>query len=493
MPSDPYAKYLEPPASASASGGADPYAKYLQPAPASAGAPASSEAAPDVGYGEALARTFAQGATGGLSDVAIGGASDAAGTSATITSQRARTEAGMDKLPWYVRYPVEGAGLIAGLGTGVGELGLGARAGLAVAEHAAPLVGEKIAARAAGAASGAVDTGIIGGVQGAAGAKDISDVPGDALKGATEGALTGGVVGGALGAGSKAGINTKAKTIPELQAEKDVALGKMNAQPIAPGEVRGAVESAYDTLKPGELSGVSKPFRDQIARMTNIVGGAKMGDLSAGDVESMQRNLWGVAGRGFAPVDNLAAGRINAKLDDLLADYQAAPAVADFKQAHARLSDAEAMKGLTINTAPNWAKAQLNKEGMLYGDAEKAALTKLASYADKPPTTGFWDTLKSQVAQTAQDKGLGYFGALGAHAGPVGALGVPLMQAVGKAGMQGLKGNAIQKALDEAGATLTTGLPSQAASGKIAQLLGSPKTRAAVLKALQTGGFAPSS
>ena len=89
------------------------------------------------------------------------------------------------------------------------------------------------------------------------------------------------------------------------------------------------------------------------------------------------------------------------------------------------------------------------------------------------------------MTKIAQDKGIGYFGALAGHAGPIGAFGAPLAQAAIAAGAQGLRGNSIQKALDAAGATLTTGQLSTPGDSAIKQMLFNPKTRAAALRLIQ--------
>ena len=406
------------------------------------------------------------------------------GTSATITSQRARTQAAEDKLPWYVRYPVEGAGLALGLGTGVGELGLGERAAAYAAEKAAPYVSAKAAGRIGGAASGAVDTGIIGGVQGAGAAQSPSDAIGDALKGATEGAALGGVTGGVLGAGAKPAIvGAAAKDIPTLQAEKDAAYDVLKQTPVSSSAVNDAVTTGAKSLTPGERFGVSPQFYNKLTDIPNMGP-----NLSADDAESVQRALWDIAKRGFSPVDQKAAGTIGDNLLKLINPDDLAAA----KTAHARLSDAQELPGLTINSGPknaaDWAQKRLDDPSMRYGAAEKQALQNLAQYADQPPPTGFWDTMKAGIGQTAQDKGLGYMSALGAHLGPIGAFAGPLAQAGAKAVAQSFKGNAIQKALDDAGATLTTGQLSAAGDPMIKRMLGNPKTRATALRLIQLGG-----
>ena len=483
MADDPYAKYLAPPASAPGSDGSDPYSKYLTP-------PSSGPSAtPSVGYGEAIARTLAEGAGGGLGDVLLGaaGSSGAGDSLPTISSQRARTQAGEDQLGW-MRYPVEAIGVGAGLLTGTGEAGWALRGAGAAGDVARGLgYGEKAASMASNAVKGAAEAGGYGAVSGAAHSDslDPGTILGNAASGAASGAALGGVVGGALGSGYKLGAKgAPAKSIDTLQAEKDALYGGLEKIPVAADDFRGAIGDAYNQLKPGELSGISPQFRDQLARIVNI---GDRTSLSANDVESMQRQLWGVAKRQFAPTDTMAAGKISDSLDGLLGDVGASDAVDAAKTAHARLSDAQELPWLTVNSAPKWAQDRLNDPTMRYGDAERTALQKLADYAKSPAPTGFLDTLKSQVGQTMTDKGLGYFGALGAHMGPFGALGVPLLQGVGKAGLQAWNANSIQKALDDAGATLTTGTLTSRGDGAIKRMLGDPKTRDAAIRVLQAG------
>ena len=191
MPSDPYAKYLDPPVAAPSAGGADPYAKYLQPPSSSA----SSDAAPNVGYGEALARTFAEGAGGGLADVALGAGGSVSGSSSlpTIASQRARTQAGEDLLPWYVRYPVEGLGVGAGFLSGAGEAGWALRGAEGASDLAKAYgLGAKGAARVGGAVKGAAEAGTYGAVSGAAHSESAD--PGTVLTNAARGGVEGGVL-----------------------------------------------------------------------------------------------------------------------------------------------------------------------------------------------------------------------------------------------------------------------------------------------------------
>ena len=391
--SDPYAKYLTPPASAPA-GSSDPYAKYLTPPGGSTSVnPAADPNAYQPTWLDKVTNVAADSATRGLADTISGGAGDllskigVKGMPSTeqlrATTQSQRSDIG----------PVAGTiADLAGSTVGLGPQGTGA--GAAVASKLEPMVGTRLAS----AASGATEAGILAGA-GAAGHGE------DPLSAGATGAVLGGVVGGALGGAVKpAVVGAAAKDIPTLQAEKDALYGVLNKKPIASGEVQGAIETAYNKLNPGELSGVSSQFRDQLGRVLDITRQSK---ISAGDVESMQRNLWEIAKRKFSPVDSMAAGKISDQLDTLLDQYGMTGAIKAAKTSFARLSDAQELPGLTINTAPNWAAKRLADPSMLYGGPEKQALANLAQYADKPPPTGFWDTMKAQTIDALQNKAVG--------------------------------------------------------------------------------------
>ena len=125
--------------------------------------------------------------------MALGAAGSVSGSSSlpTIASQRARTAAAEDSLPWYVRYPVEGLGVGAGFLSGFGEAGWALK-GAGGASDLARLygLGEKGAARAAGAVKGAAEAGTYGAVSGAAhsDSADPLDIAGNAVAGGLTGA-----------------------------------------------------------------------------------------------------------------------------------------------------------------------------------------------------------------------------------------------------------------------------------------------------------------
>ena len=459
MPNDPYAQYLTPPAS----GGSDPYAKYLTPP----GGSASTDAAPNVGYGEALARTFAEGAGGGLADVAIGAAGSSGGGSSlpTIASQRARTTAAEESLPWYVRYPVEGLGVGAGFLSGAGEAGWALR-GAEGASDLAKLygLGEKGAARVGGAVKGAAEAGTYGAVSGAAHSESAD--PGTVLSNAATGGLTGAALGGTVGGAlAKTPIANapKALSTDETGALLKQANEAMAAKPVDSAKVTGTIADIAGDLSPSEMSGLSPGFKAQV---NQILKANSSGDVSVNDLDSWQRQLQRAAtGYGSSPLDNIAASRIGEGLDGLIKDAGAGDLQQTAKEAYARHEDNQAMAGLTLNSAPGWAKSQLADatapgSKLRYSDTDLAALQKLASYAKASPSDapqGPLGDIMSSLGKVAGDKSLGAAAGWLAH-GPLGAIGLPIGEALTGVGYRQLyKNPKLQRALDAARASLSTG------------------------------------
>lgn len=463
MPSDPYAKYLDPPAVAPSSS-SDPYAKYLTPP---GGGDSAPSAAPNVGYGEALARTFAEGAGGGLADVALGAGGSVSGSSSlpTIASQRARTQAGEDLLPWYVRYPVEGLGVGAGFLSGAGEAGWALRGAEGASDLAKAYgLGAKGAARVGGAVKGAAEAGTYGAVSGAAHSESAD--PGTVLSNAATGGLTGAALGGTVGGAlAKTPIASapKALSTDETGALLKQANEAMAARPVDSAKVTGTIADIAGDLSPSEMSGMSPGFKAQV---NQILKANASGDVSVNDLDSWQRQLQRAAtGYGSSPLDSVAASRIGEGLDGLIKDAGAGDLQQTAKEAYARHEDNQAMAGLTLNSAPGWAKSQLAAatapgSKLRYSDADLQALKNLAKYAkggsdDAAPgfTKDFTQSLTSNFGQKLGGAALGYV-----VGGPMGAIAAPVVEAGAGAGYRALYRNPkLQRALDAARASLTTG------------------------------------
>ena len=458
MPSDdPYAKYLEPPTPSASS--SDPYAKYLTP-------PGGSDAAPNVGYGEALARTFAEGAGGGLADVALGAGGSVSGSSSlpTIASQRARTQAGEDLLPWYVRYPVEGLGIGAGFLSGAGEAGWAARgAEMATAEALARGFGAKTAARVGGAVKGAAETGTYGAVSGAAHSESAD--PGTVLSNAATGGLTGMALGGTVGGLlTKVGVKTPpaAKSVEELQGEMNDATSALKAKPVDSSKVVSTLADVDSGLSASELTGLSDGFMGQVAK---IKAAAQGGGLTANDVDSMQRQLRDAA---KTPIDGAIATRLSQSLGkNVMEDAGAADLQQTMLDAHARLQDAQAMQGWTASSAPGEALKMLDQYknkpdhgGLRLSDASVASLEQLTKYAksgsdDAPPglMKDLQQSLTSNLGPKLGGSALGYVAG-----GPFGMVAVPAVEALGGvAYRQFYKNPKLQRLLNAAKTASSTG------------------------------------
>ena len=461
--SDPYAKYLTPPASAPADS-SDPYAKYLTPP---GGSTPSADAAPNVGYGEALARTFAEGAGGGLADVALGAGGSVSGSSSlpTIASQRARTQAGEELLPWYVRYPVEGLGVGAGFLSGAGEAGWALRGAEGASDLAKAYgLGAKGAARVGGAVKGAAEAGTYGAVSGAAHSESAD--PGTVLSNAATGGLTGAALGGTVGgalAKTPVASASKALSTDETGALLKQANEAMAARPVDSAKVTGTIADIAGDLSPSEMSGMSPGFKAQV---NQILKANSSGDVSVNDLDSWQRQLQRAAtGYGSSPLDSVAASRIGEGLDGLIKDAGAGDLQQTAKEAYARHEDNQALAGLTLNSAPGWAKSQLADAGqagskLRYSDTDLQALQNLAKYAKggaSDGTPGLFSDMASSLGKVAQDKGVGSVAGWALH-GPLGAVGLPAVEAVGGALWRaGVKNPKLQRALDAARASLSTG------------------------------------
>jgi hypothetical protein len=325
------------------------------------------------------------------------------------------------------------AGLI-GYGMGFGKLGMGdAVAGKLATAGAGPRLAGGLGTAAEFGASGTASRMVDdpanpgGAVEGGAG---------DALLGLGMGSVLGhfggpravtSPVGEALAAGGeKSPVGSFAPfrsdapqptSIEDLQAQQAAAIAKMKATPVDSDIVGNKIDSAVSSLRPGELSGLSPGFVEQVGRVRSI--NENLGDnLTVDDVNSFQRNI-GSAMR--SPADTIAGARIGEALRSLYPEQQQAANLAS-----ARIKDMGWLGSVGARDAPAQAAAKIAPgSGMAFDDAGRAAMQNIADTAANNNTfTG----MARNLANVGTDKLAGTAGhiigsQIGAMAGgPIGAV-----------------------------------------------------------------------
>ena len=202
------------------------------------------------------------------------------------------------------------------------------------------------------------------------------------------------------------------------------------------------------------------------AQVNQILKANSSGDVSVNDLDSWQRQLQRAAtGYGSSPLDSVVASRIGEGLDGLIKDAGAGDLQQAAKEAFARHEDNQAMAGLTLNSAPGWAKSQLAAatapgSKLRYSDTDLQALKNLAKYAksgESDASSGFMGDFKQSLTSNLSSKlggsALGYV-----TGGPMGAIAAPFVEAGASAAYRTfLKNPKLQRAFNATRASLTTG------------------------------------
>jgi hypothetical protein len=259
----------------------------------------------------AAARTLAESASLGAGDLIY---SHLAGTS--LAREQAKTQAAEQSLPWYERYPLEGAGYMLGAGSllsGVPEaLGIG------------------------GIGAAALEGGLAGGASAALHSNDPSLT--DVGMGAAGGALLGGVAGGltkGVNTGLQKTFGKAASVDPEVaiaqtdanQTAKYADLHAPSAPTFAPQTVSDAYVNSINDLTNVQKGDVNKSF---MQKMQDHVDQMKQtGDVSAGAVDEYARSIQNAA----SPTNN-AEQILAAKLRDRLTGENGVLATAPTTSGH---------------------------------------------------------------------------------------------------------------------------------------------------------------
>ena len=403
-----------------------------------------------VDYGRVAANTFGQGDIGTASIKSLYG--DLTGTGsdlpAALKAEQAKTAAASEDLGK--------AGTIAANITGSGPM-TAAGIGKGVAKAAAPYVKPYVA----GLIGGATEGGTIGGASSLGKGEDVG-------WGTLIGSLFG-LGGGVLGGTGRGASVPKAADRVALEADQAAKLAALKQPKFNPNDVDSAYRDAVVSLDPAQRANISYGFRQNVIR--NRAENARTGGTSAADVNGFARNPFDAVRTNG---DNVLAARIRDNLvgpKGILATAKPttghAPGEAfdlhnAFQTSTAKLGDHDWLTNTNINKAPAEAAEKLKSgSGMLYDQAGKDALQRLADLQRKQTTPGAWQGFKDYVTGAATDKTLGAGLGWLAHGIPgiLGDLGVQAGAATIKGARAGAKADTVQRAMDAAKVATTTGRP----------------------------------
>jgi hypothetical protein len=238
-----------------------------------------------------------------------------------------------------------------------------------------------------------------------------------------------------------------------------------------PKTVNGALDASKAALTGPERGSLSPEMNTVFNNFKTEIAG---GSASADDLNGYARKIFSAAKNDS---DYRLAGKVRDAINnDIMARTmptsnhslgEAAGMNADANQAFARLKDSQWLSGTDVSKAPSEAATRLADPTKLYGPNERDALDALAKFAPKgraqttptSPGAGAWQGGKDTVTGLAKDKlvpvAVGW--ALDGITGGVGGLLTGLLTKMGYGAYKGYRGSEIQRAIDAAHASLTTG------------------------------------
>jgi hypothetical protein len=295
----------------------------------------------------------------------------------SLSQIQGETEASRERVPWYVRTPIE----VAAYGAGPGKA-LGALAGGSV-------LGE-----------GALAGGLSGGFSSDF---DPMRTAGNATVGAGLGALSGlipkGVNAGLTKALGKEGTVDPAAAIASTAKDTADAYAALHQKEVSPFSVNTALIKGRYNLSPSEETGLSGGFKSQFNDINKANDSLTLsgGKPTAGDVDSWQRQIQDAA---VSSTDKIAAGKIRDNLTDVLKQHDAYGLQQDAKAAYQKSKMAENL-------------AEWQRKVSAGGSAGQAPFTEAENWYQNDPAK--YETLVKLANQPDQSRATWALGHLGAH------------------------------------------------------------------------------
>jgi hypothetical protein len=362
--------------------------------------------------------------------------------SPSLSQIQGETEASRERVPWYVRTPIE----VAAYGAGPGKA-LGALAGGSV-------LGE-----------GALAGGLSGGFSSDF---DPMRTAGNATVGAGLGALSGlipkGVNAGLTKALGKEGTVDPAAAIASTAKDTADAYAALTKIPVKPAHVDNAIGSVMSKLDPSVETGMSPGLNSTINGIRDALDSMNTQRVTANanQVDSWQRQINAAARREAHPTDQIVAGKIDSALDGLMQQSGAGGLQKNAQAAFQKSTMAEnlaewqrkAAVGAPLGQAP-----LTEAETYYQGKPQYRTLADLyqQSQSQQDPSWALGHIAAGAIGDLAGASGLGFLGHLGGEA--LGYIGVkPMIKSAMKGVKQNALGRNIQKLYPEmTGVPLTGG------------------------------------